>query len=62
MTDNSGGKVVLEDVRGVVTEKNASQLQERGVKPEDVSHISFSHAHFTHIGNSRYFTNAKWYV
>ena len=57
-----GGRVVVHDVRGVVTKTVASQLQELGVNPEEISHIAFSHAHFDHIGNSRYFSKAKWHV
>ncbi|MCJ1455779.1 hypothetical protein MMC28_006135 [Mycoblastus sanguinarius] len=56
------GKVVVHGVRGVVKKTVASQLQDLGVKPEEISHIAFSHAHFDHIGNSRYFSKAKWYV
>ena len=58
----SGGKVVAHDVRGILTKTLASQLDEIGVKPEDITHIAFSHAHFDHVGNSRYFPNATWYV
>lgn len=57
-----GGKIVVHGVRGVVTKTIASQLQDLGVKPEEISHIAFSHAHFDHIGNSSYFSKAKWYV
>ncbi len=56
------GKVVVHGVRGVVKKTVASQLQDLGVKPEEISHIAFSHAHFDHVGNSRYFSKAKWYV
>ncbi|CAF9936873.1 MAG: hypothetical protein ALECFALPRED_006996 [Alectoria fallacina] len=56
------GKVVAHGVRGVVTKTVASQLQNLGVKPEEISHIAFSHAHFDHVGNSRSFSKAKWYV
>ena len=62
LIESPGGKVVAHDVRGVVIRTIASQLQELGVEPEDVSHIAFSHAHFDHVGNSRYFSKAKWYV
>ena len=62
LIDIPDGKVVVHDVRGIVTKTIASQLQDLGVKPEEISHIAFSHAHFDHIGNSRYFTKAKWYV
>ena len=56
------GKVVAHGVRGVVKKTIVSQLRVLGVKPEDISHIAFSHAHFDHIGNSRYFSDAKWHV
>ena len=56
------GKTVVHNVRGVVMKTVASQLQGLGVSPEEISHIAFSHAHFDHIGNSRYFSKAKWHV
>lgn len=62
LIDFPNGKVVAHDVRGVVKKTVASQLEDLGVKPEDISHIALSHAHFDHVGNSRYFTEAKWYV
>ena len=57
-----GGKVVVHGVRGVVKKTVASQLEELGINPEQIKHIAFSHAHFDHIGNSRYFSKARWYV
>ena len=56
------GKIVAHDVRGIVKQTLLSQLEEIGVKPEEISHIAFSHAHFDHVGNSSYFGNARWYV
>ena len=62
LIDVPGGKIIVHDVRGVVHKTLLSQLDEIGVKPGDVSHIAFSHAHFDHIGNSKYFANARWFV
>ena len=62
MVDIPGGKVVVHGVRGVVKKTVASQLENLGIKPEQITHIAFSHAHFDHIGNSRYFSKAKWLV
>ena len=62
MKNIPGGKVVVHGVRGIVNQTVASQLDELGIKTEQISHIAFSHAHFDHIGNSRYFSKAKWYV
>jgi N-acyl homoserine lactone hydrolase len=53
---------VVHNVRGIVTRTLASQLEELGVKPKEVTHIAFSHAHFDHVGNSRYFSKARWYI
>ncbi len=57
-----GGKVVVHGVRGIVTRTLASQFEEIGVKLEEVSHLAFSHAHFDHVGNCRYFSRARWYI
>jgi N-acyl homoserine lactone hydrolase len=62
MIDIPGGRVMAHDVRGIVTRTLASQLEEVGVSPEQVTHIAFSHAHFDHVGNSRYFSRATWHV
>lgn len=56
------GKVVAHHVRGIVKRTLESQLLEIGVRPQDVTHIAFSHAHFDHVGNSRLFTQARWLV
>jgi N-acyl homoserine lactone hydrolase len=56
------GKVVAHDVRGVVSRTLASQLAEVGIDPADITIIAFSHAHFDHVGNSRLFRRARWYV
>ena len=56
------GKVFAHDVRGIVRRTLASQLAEVGVAPGDVTVIAFSHAHFDHVGNSKMFTRARWYV
>ena len=56
------GKVFAHDVRGIVRRTVAAQLAELAVAPEDVTVIAFSHAHFDHVGNSRLFPQARWYV
>lgn len=62
LIDIPDGRVVVHNVRGVVTKTIASQLQHLGVKPQEISHIAFLHAYFDHVGKSRYFPKAKWYV
>jgi len=37
-------------------------LAECGIKPEDVSNIFITHAHFDHMGNIEDFPNAKFYL
>lgn len=39
-----------------------SQLDEIGVAPLSVDYIAFSHLHFDHTGNARYFQNATWLI
>lgn len=62
LIDTPGGAVVAHDVRGVVSRTLTSQLHELHVDPHDVRLIAFSHAHFDHVGNSRLFPDATWYV
>jgi len=62
MIDIPGGEVVAHDVRGIVTKTLASQLEEIGIRPDDVTVMIFSHAHFDHVGNSRLFKRARWIV
>ena len=49
-------------IRSIVGKTLASQLGEIGVKPEDVTHIAFSHTHGDHVGNANYFTKATLYM
>jgi N-acyl homoserine lactone hydrolase len=49
-------------IRAVVSKTLASQLAEIGVKPEEVTHIAFSHTHSDHVGNANYFTKATLYI
>jgi len=49
-------------IRSIVGKTLASQLGEIGVKPEDVTHIAFSHTHGDHVGNANYFTEATLYM
>jgi N-acyl homoserine lactone hydrolase len=38
----------------------AGQLAQLGLKPEDITHIAFSHLHFDHVGNANLFGHATW--
>jgi len=40
----------------------ASQLQQLGIAPSDVTDIAFSHFHSDHVGNANLFTSAKLYI
>ncbi|MFO1322187.1 MAG: N-acyl homoserine lactonase family protein [Burkholderiales bacterium] len=40
----------------------ASQLEELGIAPADVTDIAFSHFHADHVGNANLFTRATHYV
>ena len=39
-----------------------AQLAEIGVKPQDITHVAFSHTHGDHVGNANLFAGATWYV
>lgn len=56
------GKVFAHDVRGVLRRTLVSQLEELGLVPDDIDIIMLSHAHFDHVGNTRLFPRAHWYV
>ncbi|MGH7885771.1 MAG: N-acyl homoserine lactonase family protein [Thermodesulfobacteriota bacterium] len=64
LSDSLAGKGPVEAGGGAFTlevkKTLASQLEEIGVKPEDVEYISFSHMHFDHTGNANYFTGSTW--
>ncbi len=53
----AGGALVLR-----VRKTLASQLQEIGVAPTDVTHLAFSHFHGDHVGNANLFTAATLYI
>ncbi len=42
-----------------VTSKITDELAKIDLKPEDITHVGISHAHFDHTGNANLFTNAK---
>ncbi|RAH96382.1 AttM/AiiB [Acuticoccus sediminis] len=56
------GKEVAHKVRGLVRRTLAAQLSEIKVRPDHITVIAFSHAHFDHVGNSRLFPTARWFV
>jgi glyoxylase-like metal-dependent hydrolase (beta-lactamase superfamily II) len=49
-------------IRSIVRKTLSSQLAEIGVKPEEVTHIAFSHSHADHVGNANYFTQARLHI
>lgn len=54
------GQIVAHGIRGIVRKTVASQLDEIGVKPDEIGTIVLSHGHFDHVGNCRLFPQAKW--
>ena len=45
-----------------VTKTLSSQLEEINVDPLSIDYIAFSHLHFDHTANARYFQNATWLI
>lgn len=56
------GKEVAHKVRGMAGPALSGQLAALKVRPEDITVIAFSHAHFDHVGNARLFPRARWLV
>ncbi|QGJ68686.1 N-acyl homoserine lactonase [Planctomycetales bacterium 10988] len=60
--EESGGKVIAHNIRGIVVRTIREQLAEIGLQPEDVGTVLLSHGHFDHIGNATMFPHATWYL
>ncbi len=56
------GKEVAHKVTGIAGPGIVAQLRQLGLRPEQITLIAFSHAHFDHIGNARLFPRARWLV
>lgn len=46
----------------VVEKKLITQLNDANINIDSINYIAFSHTHFDHIGNARYFKNSTWIV
>lgn len=57
-----GGKEVAHKVTGVAGPGLTAQLRRIGLRPDQITVIAFSHAHFDHVGNARLFPRARWFV
>ena len=55
---SAGGGILTLWVRKTL----ASQLQQLGIAPTDVTHVAFSHFHGDHVGNANLFTAATLYI
>ncbi len=47
---------------GTSTKTLRSQMAEIGYAPGDITHLSFSHFHWDHVGNANMFAGATWLV
>ena len=56
------GGVVGPRSTAVLKKTLAAQMAELGIKPEQVTHIAFSHTHSDHVGNANMFTSATLYI
>jgi glyoxylase-like metal-dependent hydrolase (beta-lactamase superfamily II) len=54
------GTLIRDGVHAFVSKTLRSQLEEVGVKPNDVNYIAFSHFHWDHTGNANAFDKATW--
>jgi len=45
-----------------VTKTLSSQMAEINIDPLSIDYIAFSHLHFDHTGNAKYFQNATWLI
>src|SRR6201996_1969170 len=57
-----GGEVIAHGIRGVVARPLTHQLAEIGLKPDDISRVILSHAHFDHAGNCNLFSKSKFVI
>jgi len=62
IAQESGGRIIAHDIRGIVARTIACQLADVGITTADVGRVLLSHAHFDHIGNAELFRHATWLV
>lgn len=58
----SGGRIIAHGLRGIVIRPLRDQLDDLGLRPEDVTRVVLSHAHFDHVGNAGLFAHATWHI
>ncbi len=62
IAQESGGRIIAHNIRGIVARTIACQLADVGITPADVGRVVLSHAHFDHIGNAELFRHATWHM
>ena len=51
VADESDGRAIAHNIRGIVPRTIRDQLGDVGITPEDVKTVILSYAHFDHVGN-----------
>jgi glyoxylase-like metal-dependent hydrolase (beta-lactamase superfamily II) len=60
LAEKPGGAETRDGLRAIVATTLRSQLQQIGLRPDEVEYIAFSHFHWDHTGNAGAFADSTW--